>query len=195
LKLDDTLAETLAVSGFVKGYYNWQWEDADRDIQRALEVNPSLAIAHYHLSWLHALFGRMKEAIEEHRRAQELDPFNPLHTAWLGELYRWERRYDEAAAEALKSIKMASWFPPGHFVLGLVYQDKGMYDQAIAAIQKAADADPDWRWALAPTYVVAGRRDEARKLLAELKQPEFRSGTARFTLKRCTRASSCVVHS
>jgi serine/threonine-protein kinase len=170
LKLDDTLAETLAVSGFVKGYYEWKWEEADRDIRRALEVNPSLAIAHYHLSWFHALFGRMKEAIEEHKRAKELDPFNPLHTAWLGELYRWERRYDEASTEALKSIEMDPQFPVGYYVLGLVYQDKGEYDKAIAATQKAAEADPDWRWALGPTYVAAGRREEARKLLAELKQ-------------------------
>jgi len=168
LKLDDTLAEVLLASGFVKGYYDWNWEEAERDIQRALDINPSLAMAHYHLAWYRALFSRMKEAIEEHKRARELDPFNPLHTAWLGELYRWERRYDEATAEALKSIELAPKFPAGHFVLGLVYQDKGMYDKAIAAIRKAAEADPDWRWALGPAYVAADRSDEARKLLAEL---------------------------
>ena len=50
LKLDDTLAEALAVSGFLKGYYEWNWEEAFQDIQRTLDVIPSLAIAHYHLS-------------------------------------------------------------------------------------------------------------------------------------------------
>jgi non-specific serine/threonine protein kinase len=178
LKLDDTLAETLVATGFVEGYYDWKWDDANRDIRRALEVNPSLAIGHYHLSWIHALFGRMKEALEEHKRAKELDPFNPLHTAWLGELYRWERRYDEATAEARKSIEMAPGFPPGHYVLALVYEDKGMYDQAIAATQKAAEADPDWRWAVGPTYVAAGRREEARKVLAELKKQKVIPWTA-----------------
>jgi TolB-like protein/tRNA A-37 threonylcarbamoyl transferase component Bud32/Flp pilus assembly protein TadD len=178
LKLDDTLAETLLANGFVKGYYDWNWEEAQRDIQRALDINPSLAEAYYHRSWFHALFGRMKEAIEDHKRAQELDPFNPYMTAWLGELYRWERRYDEAAAEALKSIKMDPKFPVGHYVLGVVYQDQGKYDQAIAAIQKAAEADPDWRWALGPTYVAAGRSDEARKLLAELNRQKVIPWTA-----------------
>jgi len=178
LKLDDTLAETLAVSGFVKGYYEWNWEEADRDIQHALDVNPSLAIAHYHLSWFYALFGHMKEAIEEHKRAQSLDPFNPLHTAWLGELYRWERRYDKASTEALKSIEMDPSFPPGHYVLGLVYLDKGEYGKAIAAVRKAAEADPDWRWALGPTYVAVGRQDEARKLLAELNRQKVIPWTA-----------------
>jgi TolB-like protein len=178
LRLDDTLAEALAVSGFVKGYYEWRWEDAERDIQRALDVNPSLAIAHYHRSWFRALFGRMKEAIEEHKRAQELDPFNPLHTAWLGELYRMERRYDEALAATRKSIEMAPEFPPGHYLQGLIYKDKGMYDQAIAEIQKAAQADPDWRWALGPMYASAGHRDAARKVLAELKRQKVIPWTA-----------------
>jgi len=178
LKLDDSLVETLMATGFVKGYYEWNWEEAERDIQRALDINPSLAMAHYHLSWYRVLFGRMKEAIEEHKRAKELDPFNPLHVAWLGEIYRMERRYEEATAEALKSIEMAPKFPPGHFVLGLVYQDKGRYDQAIAAIQKAAEASPGYRWALGPTYVAAGRRDEARKVLAELNQQKVTPWTA-----------------
>jgi tetratricopeptide (TPR) repeat protein len=135
-------------------------------------------MAHYHLSWYRVVFGRMKDAIEEHKRAKELDPFNPLHVAWLGEIYRMERRYEEATAEALKSIEMAPKFPPGHFVLGLVYQDKGMYDQAIAAIQKAAAASPSFRWALGPTYVAAGRPDDARKVLAELNQQKVTPWTA-----------------
>jgi len=178
LKLDDTLAEAIFATAFVEGYYDWKWEDADRDIQRALDVNPSLAMAYRNRSWFHALFGRMKEAIEDHKRAKELDPFDPYNTAWLGELYRYERRYDEATAEALKSIELAPKFPAGHFVLGFVHQDQGRYDQAIAAIQKAAEADPDWRWALGPAYVAADRSDEARKLLAELNQQKATPWTA-----------------
>jgi len=170
LKLDDSLAEVLVATGFVKGYLDWQWEEAEQDIQRALDINPSLPMAHYHLAWYRALFGRMEEAIEEHKRAKELDPFNPLHTAWLGELYRWEGRYDEATAEALKSIEMAPNFPVGHMVLAHVYQDQGRYDEAIAAIRKAAEASARYRWVLGPAYVAAGRTDEARQVLAELNQ-------------------------
>ena len=154
----------------MEGYYDWQWDDALHDIQRALDINPSLAMGHYHLSWIRALFGRTEEAIREHRRAQELDPFNPMHTGWLGELYRWERRYDEAAAEARKAIQIDPTFPEGHFVLSRVYLDQKKYDQAIAETRSAASADPGWRWALGPAYVAAGRPEEARKVLAELNQ-------------------------
>ena len=185
LKLDDSLAEALLATGFVKGYYDWNWEEAEQDIQRALDINPNLAMAHYHLSWYRVLFGRMQEAIEEHKRAQELDPFNPLHFAWLGEIYRMEKRYEEAAAEARKSIEMAPTFPPGHYVLGLIYKDLGRYGEAIAAIRQAAVASPTYRWALGPAYVAAGRRDEARTLLAELNRQEAGPWTSFWRVVIC----------
>ena len=170
LELDGTLAEAVFALGVIKGYDEWDWEGADQAIQRALELNPSFAMAHYHLAWYRALFGRMEEAIEEHKRAREADPLNPLHTAWLGELYRMEGRYKEALDEAQKAIELNPKFPVGHYVRGLVYADQRRYDEAIAAVQKAGEVAPRWRWALGPVYAAAGRRDEARRVLAELKQ-------------------------
>lgn len=168
VRLDDSLAEVQAAMGFVKGYWEWRWDEAFDHIDRALKANPSLAIAYYHRAWLNFLFGRMKEAIEDHRRAKEVDPFNPLHVGWLAELYRMDGRLDEAEEEARKSIEMDPRFTPGHFVLGLVYQDRGMYEEAIATLQKAAEISAAWRWALAPVYLQAGRIEEARDLLNEL---------------------------
>ncbi|MCU0246258.1 MAG: tetratricopeptide repeat protein, partial [Bryobacter sp.] len=177
-KLDDTLAEALVATGFVEGYYNWKWDEADRDVRRALDINPSLAIGHYHLSWFYDLFGRMKEAIEEHKRAQELDPFNPMHTGWLAALYREDRRYEEALAEIQKAMKMPGGAIVGLFILGLVYQDQGKHEEAIATLQKAADVDPMWKWAIGSAYVAAGRKDEALKVLNELKAQKVIPWTA-----------------
>jgi tetratricopeptide (TPR) repeat protein len=73
LRLDDTLAEALWAYGFIASYYDWEWDTAEQAFQRALEINPNLAMAHYHYSWFHYLFGRMEEAIESHKRAQEVD--------------------------------------------------------------------------------------------------------------------------
>lgn len=170
VRLDPTLAEAILAMAFVEGYYEWKWEDAFRDIERALDVNPSMADAYFHRSWYEALFGRMEEAIADHKRAQELDPFSPPNSAWLGELYRWEGRYDEAIAEARKAIELApeSDFPVGHYVLGLVYSDQGRHDEAIQMMQKAAALSPSWRWAVGLVQARAGRTGEARKVLAEL---------------------------
>jgi tetratricopeptide (TPR) repeat protein len=172
LKLDETLAEAHAALADVKLYYEWDWEGAEQAFQRANELNPNLAMNHYHYAWYHALFGRLDEAIEEHKRAQELDPLTPLHTAWLGGLYINAGRYDEAIDEARKSLELDPDFPIGWVVLGRVYVAKGMYEEATAAHQKAAAISRDLRWRLGQTYLRAGRRDEALQVLIELEEEE-----------------------
>jgi len=172
LRLDETLAEGHAALADVKLYYEWDWEGAEQSFLRADELNPNLAMNHYHYAWYRALFGRLDEAIEEHKRAQELDPLTPLHTAWLGELYYWRGQYEEAIDEARKSLELDPDFPIGWLVLGRVYVAKGMYEEAIAAHQKLVEVAPRRRWNLGCTYALAGRRDEALKILAELEKEE-----------------------
>ncbi len=173
LRLDDTLAETLAVFAFITGYYDWDWEKAEQAFQRALEINPSLAIAHYHYSWYLVLFDRMDEAIEEHKRAQEVDPLTPFHTAWLGGLYWYGGRYEEAIEETRKALELSPKSWSGLYVQGHTYADAGMYDEAIAVFQKAAALYPEeLKYALGRAYALAGRRDEAMKILAELEEKE-----------------------
>jgi len=172
LRLDDTLAETHNVFGFITGYYGWEWETAEKAFQRALEINPNLAMAHYWYSWQLILFDRMDEALAKHIRAQELDPLTPLHTAWLGGLYWIWERYDEALEEVHKALELSpnSW--NGLFVLGYLYADMGMYEKAIEVSQKAAALYPELRYLLGRTYAIAGKRDEALKILAELEKEE-----------------------
>jgi len=172
LRLDDTLAETLNSFGFITGYYDWEWEASERAFQRALEINPNLAMAHYWYSWQLILFDRMDEALAEHKRAQELDPLTPLHTAWLGGLYWIWGRYDEALEEVQKALELSpdSWH--GLLVQTYIYMDMGMYEEAIEVSQKAAALYPKLRHLLGQAYARAGRRDEALKILAELEKEE-----------------------
>jgi tetratricopeptide (TPR) repeat protein len=172
LRLDDTLAEALWAYGFIASYYDWEWKTAEQTFQRALEINPNLAMAHYHYSWFHYLFGRMDEAIESHKRAQEMDPLTPLHTAWLGGLYRNAGRYEEAIAEAQRALEINPNFPIGYRVLGDTYLDMGMFEEAIATHQKLVEVAPQWDYWLGRTYVAVGREDEARKILAEWEKKE-----------------------
>jgi len=172
LKLDDTLAEAHAAIADVKLYYEWDWKGAEQAFQRANELNPNLAMNHYHYAWYLDLLGRLDEAILEHERAQELDPLTPLHTGWLGELYRRAGRYEEAIEEAQKSLELNPDFPVGWLILGRVYTDKRMYEEAIAAHQKLVEVDPGRKHTLGKTYVRAGRIDEARKILAEMEEEE-----------------------
>jgi len=167
LRLDETLAEGHAALADVKTYYEWDWEGAEQSFLRADELNPNLAMNHYHYAWYLALFGRLDEAIVEHKRAQELDPLTPLHTTYLGQLYWIGGDYEKAIEEIQKTLKLYPDDWEGLWSLGYVLADAGMYEEAIAAHQKAGDLG-----ALGLTYAKAGRQDEARKILTELEEEE-----------------------
>ena len=172
LRLDEMLVEGHAAMALIKFYHEWDWDGAEKAFQRALEINPSVAFIHYHYAWYFAVLGRLDEAIVEHKRARELDPLNPLHTAWLGGLYWIGGRYDDAIDEARKSLELDPDYDIGLYILGAANAEKGMYEEAIAAHQELAKIAPWWSFALGRTYVLAGRRDEALKILAELEKEE-----------------------
>ena len=177
LELDNTLAEAHAALAEVKLYYDWDWAGVEQAFQRALELKPNLADAHAHYAWYLLLLGRTDEALAEMRRAQELDPLKPIYTAWLGRQYWWAGQDEEAIEEARKSLELNPDFPVGMCVLGDVYATRGMYEEAIALHQKARSVAPNWGWSLGHTYALAGQRDEALNVLAELGE-EYRQKNA-----------------
>ena len=169
LALDSLLPEAHASLADIKLYYEGDWEGAEREFLRTNELNPNLAFNHYHYSWYLALMGRLDEAIAEHIRAQEVDPFTAHHTVYLGELYYWAGRYDDAMAEARRALEFSPDFPGGRLVLGHAYLGKGMFAEAVAAHESLA-VDPAWRWALARTYALTGRPDDARRIAVALER-------------------------
>jgi TolB-like protein/Tfp pilus assembly protein PilF len=172
LKLDPNLAEGYACIADVKLYYERDWKGAEQNFKRAAELNPNLPMNHYHYAWYLALMKRMDEAIIEHKKAQELDPITPLHTAWLGGLYWLEGQFDKAIAEAKKCLTWQNEYGLGWLIMGCGYAGKGMYKEAIEAHRKAVAINPSWKYALGRTYALAGRKDEARRILVELENEE-----------------------
>ena len=169
-ELGGMLAETQLALGEIKLYSDWDIAGAEPYLRSALELNPSLAEAHRHYSWYLNLTGRRDEGFAEMRRAQEVDPLTPLYAADLGWQYWLAGQYGNAMVEAGKSLELNPNFVEGLTVVGYVYADRGMYEDAIAAHEKAAAADKSWKWPLAVTYARAGRTGEARMLAAELKK-------------------------
>jgi TolB-like protein/Flp pilus assembly protein TadD len=173
LRLDPTLAEARAALADCKLYGEWDWEGAEQGFLRVNELNPNLAMNHYHHAWYLALMGRLDEAIEVHKRAQELDPLEPLHTAWLGWLYYWDGEFEKAMEEAKKAIEVNSSYPTAHWILAEIYAEKGMHEEAIASVQKAAElAPPIFGWAVGRIYARIGQTEEARKILSEWETQE-----------------------
>jgi len=170
LELDETLAEAHAALAEIKLVYEWDWPGAEQAFQRALELNPNIAAAHYGYGWYLLMMGRMDEAIAEIKQAKELDPLTPLLTTWLAYSYWVAGEDEEAINEAGKSLELDPDFAFAHFIVGCVYAEKGMYEEAIAAHQKAADVSRFWSWGLGISYALAGRKDEARKIATELEK-------------------------
>jgi len=170
LELDSASAEAQTALALVKLYWDWDFVGAELAFRRALELNPSLAMAHAHYAWYLLLFARTNEALAEAKRAAELDPLMPLYTAWVGWVSQDQGLLDDAIEEARKSLELNPTLPDGLFVLGSAFGDKKMYKEAIEVQQKLGESNPEWKWGLGATYAAAGRKDEALKVAAEVQK-------------------------
>jgi tetratricopeptide (TPR) repeat protein len=172
IMLDSAIAEVHAALAIAYLYKSWKFTESEKHFKQALKLNPNLDMAHYHYAWGLYLWGRMEEAIVEHKLAQKYDPYNPLHTAWLGGLYNAAGRNEEAIQEALKSLEIQKDYPIGYLVLGQSYLDMGRNEEAIKIHQKLAELYPNQLSALCLTYIATDHREEAEKILIEIEKRE-----------------------
>lgn len=169
IQLDSTCAEGWAALAHYHTYFGWDWQLAEYAFNKANQLNPNMAYNHYHRSWYLALFGRMNEAINEHKIAQELDPFTPLHTAWLAELYRMVGEYDLALAEADKAAKMEHDYALSMFIKGRVYLDMGRNEEALAILKRASEINWGWKYmGYGPALLRLGYLKEGKAIIEEL---------------------------
>ncbi|MGI9546980.1 MAG: hypothetical protein ACR2MM_07080 [Flavobacteriaceae bacterium] len=173
IQLDSLNAEGWAALSHYHTYFGWDWNLAEYAFNKANELNPNMAYNHYHRSWFLALFGRMNEAIEEHKKAQEIDPFTPLHSAWLGELYRWVGLYEEALAEAEKASQMDNDYALSMFIKGRIYLDQGKEEDALEIFSRASEINSGWRYlGYGPALIQTGHIEEGKAIIEELEKLE-----------------------
>ena len=172
LQLDDTLAEAHTSLALAIWYYDFDFSQANREFQRAVELNPNYAIAHqqYGNNTLSAL-GRFNDAIAEGKRAVELDPLSLVINADLGVNYYYARRYDEAIAQERKTLEMDPGYYFAYLNLGQVLEMKSTRESAIAEYEKARalNDDPLVLGLLAHAYGLSGNKMQTEKILDQLK--------------------------
>ena len=169
-ELGETMAETYAGLAQSKLYWDWDFPGAEQDFQRALELNPNLAVARCHYGWYLPILGRFEDAIAEMKLARDLDPLTPLYTAWLGYLYTYVGRYREMVEEANKALELAPNYLMGLLTLGRGYTKLGRHEDAIATYKRVAERYPGWKWRLGAAYVQAGRRSEALQIVEQVER-------------------------
>ena len=167
VELDDSLAEAHVALGKSGA------DNAEQEFRRAIELNPNYAEAHDALCTFLTWQKRFDEAITEGKKAQELDPLSTIVTTDLGTVYFFARRPDEAIEIFTRAHEMdpTLWVPLGW--LGGAQTLKGQYTEAIATFRKAveiSDGSPNAKSHLAFALAKAGQRDEALKLVDELKR-------------------------
>jgi tetratricopeptide (TPR) repeat protein len=176
LEIDETLGEAHAALGAVKYLYNWEWAAAERELKRAIELNPNDEVAHtVYAYYLHSM-GRADEGLAEMKRAYELNPLSIRINTSLADMLAFahaHRQYDQAIEQSRKAIELepAQWILGSiYWHLGAVYEKKGMYAEAIVEYQKGMNLSGESYLAAAldKTYKTTGFR-EAKSVVTKMR--------------------------
>jgi TolB-like protein/Tfp pilus assembly protein PilF len=172
LSLDESLAEAHTSLAKVKHSHDWDFDGAEREFKRALELSPNYATAHQWYGVFLSAMGRHEESIAHRKWAQELDPTSLSINTGLGRAYYWARQYEQAIEQCRETHELEPGYVDTHWSIGLCYEQNGLHEQAIAEFQDAVSlsrSSPVMVAALAHAYAIAGKRAESRNQLEFLR--------------------------
>jgi TolB-like protein/class 3 adenylate cyclase/tetratricopeptide (TPR) repeat protein len=171
LALNDTIGQAHAILALVVYFlYQWDWPAAEREFQVALKLNPDDPTIHFEYGYYLSALGRFDDSLREKLRARELDPQNPILVGQTGDTFFNARKYDQALQYYQQQMAMApnlSWpyFMRGWTLLKL-RGDRAAFVRDEEKAVAMADVPPN-QSALAYAYTLAGRSDEARRILRQ----------------------------
>ena len=187
LRLDPHRGEAHTPLAAVLWLHDWQWEEAQQEFIRSLELNPTYPTAnHWHAEYMMTM-GRHAEAMARIKKSQELDPLSLIINVAIGWAHYMAREYDDAIEQLLRTVELDPNYPVTYWILGLVYRKTGRFQSAIAEGEKGvklSGGSPLMRAALAQTYAESGRTTEASQVLDDLRElakrkyvaPQFLAG-------------------
>lgn len=170
--LEGHSAEAHTSLAHVRATQDWDWTGAEREFQRAIQLNPRYSTAHhwYAMSCLVPM-GRLDDALEQMRLAQSLDPVSSIIARDLAVIFCYRRELDAALDQCDHAIELNPHFAPAYLTLGLVQEQRKDLDEAVAACRRAVDLSPQTpraQAALARTLALAGTSDYSRDTLHAL---------------------------
>ncbi len=175
VELNDKLPEAHTALALVVQNYDWDWQTAEREFKRAIELNPNYATAHHWYAEHLGYRGRFDEAFRESDEAKRVDPLSLIIAADRGVLLYYARKYDLAIEQFRAVLEMDPDFPRGHMIED-VYIAKGLYPEALADLEfgKRRWGSGPWYWATkAEICGQWGRQAEGESALKKL---EYLSG-------------------
>jgi TolB-like protein/tetratricopeptide (TPR) repeat protein len=172
IEIDDRLAEPHSSLGFIHFNHDWDWPGAEQEFKRAIELNPNYANAHHAYSHYLTAMGRHSESLHESQRALDLDPLETIINTHMEWHFLYARQYDQALAKCRQTLEHDPNFLMSKLILGQTYQQKGMYQDAIASFQNSLRLSKDDLEVgyLGNALAVAGRKEDALRVLGDLQK-------------------------
>jgi serine/threonine protein kinase/Tfp pilus assembly protein PilF len=137
LEIDKTIAEAHTSLAFALSSFDWNWEGAEREFRRAIELNPNYATAHQWFAMMLGALNRTFEAVKEIEKALELDPLSLIVNTSAGYIYLQAGREDKAVKQAERILDMDSTFGFAYILLADVNRRKGKYKEEVEGMLKA----------------------------------------------------------
>ena len=171
LQLDGELAEAHTSLALITENYDWDWQTAEKEYRRAIDLNPNYATAHHWYAESLTWNGRFDEAFQESERARQLDPLSLIIAADNAMIFYYSRQYGRAEKGFNAVLEMEPTFPRAHMVRS-VYVETGQFEKALADIDKYNPDNTPWE----RVYILgrAGRPAEAQHAMEGLRQLERR---------------------
>jgi serine/threonine protein kinase/tetratricopeptide (TPR) repeat protein len=172
LKLDDTLAEAYNSLAYIKMLYDWDWDGAEADFKKAIELNPNYSVAHQWYGEYLSLMGRQDEALIEGTIAVDLDPFSSIAKTNRASFYMFTGDVEQAIEVYEEVIESDPDFMVAHFFSTYCYSLLGRHEEAITEARlvrgKFENIGPGKSLPLGFAYAKAGKNEEAREILDSL---------------------------
>ncbi|HVF55931.1 MAG TPA: winged helix-turn-helix domain-containing protein [Pyrinomonadaceae bacterium] len=177
LAIDDTLAEAHTSLACVKMMYERDWAGAEREFKRAIELDPTYAQAFNWYSHFLMALGRVEESFAQSQIALRLDPLDDSINQYLGWHYIHARQFERAVSQLEKTLQLNPNFFLARVTLGVAHSQRRDFSKAIAEFERAGEVEhpPLLSAFLGHAYAMAGRVQEASRLLAELKELSTRT--------------------
>jgi non-specific serine/threonine protein kinase len=170
LELDDRLSEAHAALSLAEVFCDFNVAEALWQAEKALELNPDSAIARYACAQALAAGGRLDEALEHAKEGCAIDPMMAPINYCYGLILYYQHRWDEAEAQLQHTLEIAPNFLTAQAVRATVLARAGSFSEAMAQIHELLNKQPDESWELLLAYVsaLAGEREQAESILAQL---------------------------
>jgi tetratricopeptide (TPR) repeat protein len=171
VEADPYLPEAHASLGFVKLHFDRDWNDAERELRRAIELKPRNQVAHRWYAYSLSAMGRHDEAYAEIERARQISPQSAVIATGVANVLFLAGKFDEAIAQCRKALDLDPGSVAAHTVLRWSYEQKGMHNEALATFEQErsfAGDTPTTQAKRAHLLAATGKHDEARTILEDI---------------------------